>query len=53
MTNEEAIEILESMKTDLYDSGVDENSIIFGKDIKAINFAIKVLKERAQGEWEK
>ena len=51
MTNEEGIKILESMKTDLYGLGVDENNIVFGIDIKAINLAIKALKERPQGEW--
>lgn len=39
------------MKTDLYDSGVDENDIVFGRDMKAINLAIKALEERPQGEY--
>ena len=44
MENKEAVEILKSMKVDLYDSGVDENDLIFGKDIQALNLAIKVLE---------
>lgn len=41
MTREEAIKQLEAIKSDYH---TDENDILYGKDIQALNMAIRVLE---------